>query len=57
MRAHLHGLIDQIQKMTVAAMQMADMDAPPIFEVPEHVFDFVPLAIEDAVVADRCFAI
>jgi hypothetical protein len=33
------------------------MDAPPIFEPAERVFDLVPLAIENAVMLDQFFAV
>jgi hypothetical protein len=29
------------------------VDAPPIFEAPEHVFDLVALLIEEGVIGDR----
>jgi len=62
------GLIDHSQKMTVAAMQMADMkvwahfivagvDASPVLEPTEHVFDLVALAVQRSVVRDRDFAV
>ena len=41
----------------MCASVIAGVDAPPVFEAPEHVFDFMPLAIEISVVADRYFAI
>ena len=53
--------------MTVGAMQMADMkvcaaiiagvDASPVLEPAEHIFDFVALTVEDAVVRDRHLAV
>ena len=36
---------------------VAGVDAPPVLEFSEHVFDAMALAIEDAVVRDRHFAI
>ena len=57
------GLLDQSQKMTTAAMQMADecaptsvvtsVDAPPVLDPAEHVLDPVPLTIEFAVIFNR----
>ena len=32
----------------MSASVVASVDAPPIFELSEHVFDLVPLAIESA---------
>jgi hypothetical protein len=37
----------------VGASIVKGMDAPPAFEPAEHIFDSVPLAIEDAVMFDR----
>jgi hypothetical protein len=28
------------------------VDAPPIFDAPEHVFDFVALLVEDGIIGD-----
>ena len=33
------------------------MDAPPVFEAREHVFDLVALFVEDGVMRDRGFAV
>jgi hypothetical protein len=33
------------------------MDAPPIFDPAEHVFDLVPLAIEHTIMFDRRLAV
>ena len=41
----------------MGAAVIAGVDAPPVFETAEHVFYFMALAIEVAVVADRRFAI
>jgi hypothetical protein len=63
-RGHLgSGLIDHSQNMMAAAMQIAEKYvwaqrsyrvwiAPPTFEAPEHVFDFVPLFVEGGVIGD-----
>lgn len=56
------GPIDHSQKMTVAAIAIAegvsaavvaDMDAAPVFELAEHVFDAVTPAVEGPLVPDR----
>jgi hypothetical protein len=41
----------------MGASVVAGVDAPPVFEAPEHVFDFMPLAIKFSVLADRHSAI
>ena len=61
------GLIDHIQKMTVAAMRMADMkmrgaivtgvETAPVLELAEHIRDPVALIVKCAVVRDRDFAV
>jgi hypothetical protein len=33
----------------VSAAVVSGMDAPPVFEAPEHVFDFVALFVEGGV--------
>ena len=39
------------------ASVVTGMDTPPILEPAEHVFDLVPLAIENAVMFDQLLAI
>ena len=62
------GLINQSQKMTVAAMQdgghegvcasiIAGVESPPVLEATEHDFDLVALTVERAIVRDRHLAI
>ena len=62
------GLIDHSQKMTAAAMAMAEkkvwcttvvagVDAPPVFEFSKHDLNPVTLAVEHPIVTDRDFAI
>ena len=41
----------------MGASVVASVNAPPVLEPSEHVLDFVPLAIEFAVVVDRLLAI
>ena len=41
----------------MCASVVTGMDAPPILEPAEHVFDLVALAIENSVVFDRLFAV
>jgi hypothetical protein len=41
----------------MCASVVTGMDAPPISEPAEHVFDLVPLAIENAVMLDQFFAV
>ena len=37
----------------MGATVVAGVDAPPVFEAPEHVFDLVALFVEDGVMRDR----
>jgi hypothetical protein len=41
----------------MGATVVSGMDASPVLEPAEHVFDFVTLPIEDGVVGDLNFAI
>jgi hypothetical protein len=41
----------------VGATVVSGMDAPPVFDSPEHVFDFVALFVEDGVTGDRGFPV
>ena len=41
----------------MGAAVVTGMNAPPVFEPSEHVFDFVALFVEDGVVGDRGFAV
>ena len=41
----------------MGASIVAGVDASPVFEASEHVLDFVPLTVEDSVVADRRLAV
>jgi hypothetical protein len=41
----------------VRASVVSGVDAPPVFDFPEHIFDFMALSIEDAVVRDRNFTV
>ena len=41
----------------MGASIVAGVDTSPVFETAEHVFDFVPLAVENSVVADRRLAV
>ena len=41
----------------MGASVVAGVDAPPVFEAAEHVFDLVALPVEVAVVRDLLFAV
>jgi len=41
----------------MGATVVSGVDAPPVFETPEHVFDLVALFVEDGVMGDRGFAV
>ncbi len=41
----------------MGASVVAGVDAAPVFEPAEHVFDFVAPTIEDSIVRDRYLAI
>jgi hypothetical protein len=41
----------------VGASVIAGVDAPPVFQAPEHDLDFMALSIEDSVVWDVDFAV
>ena len=41
----------------MGALVVAGGDAPPVFELAEHVFDAVPLAVERAVARDGHLAV
>ena len=41
----------------MGATVISGVDAPPVFEAPEHVFDLMALFVEDGVMRDRGFAV
>ena len=41
----------------MGATVVAGVDAPPVFESPEHVLDLVALAVKLAVMGDRGLAV
>ena len=41
----------------MGATVVSGMDAPPVFDSPEHVFDFVALFVEDGVIGDHGSAV
>ena len=41
----------------MGAAVVSGVDAPPVFEAPEHVFDSVALFVEDGVMRNRGFAV
>ena len=41
----------------MGATVVSGVDAPPVFEAPEHVFDLVALVVEDGIMRDRGFAV
>ena len=41
----------------MGATVVSGVDAPPVFEAPEHVFDLMALFVEDGVMRDRGFAV
>ena len=41
----------------MSAAIVADVDAPPVFELAEHILDFVPLTVERADVVDGYSAV
>ena len=41
----------------MGATVVSGVDAPPVFEAPEHVFDLMALFVEHGVMGDRGFAI
>ena len=41
----------------MGATVVSCVDAPPVFEPSEHVFDLVALFVEDGVMRDRGFAV
>ncbi len=41
----------------MSASIVAGMDAPPVLDSAEHVFDLVPLAVEHTIMLDRRLAV